>query len=110
MTIDHISRYGHYQFTVRDDTEVGVGDVHGDGDNPFVVAWFGHVQLRGDLDTVADRLQTLCDLLDRVRDHPELRDLLLARRARQQRAGPRQWMHPFRDPPGPVPPTRRPTP
>ena len=105
MTIDHIYRYGHFTTRIADDTEISIDDITGDPNDPTVVMWIGHVQVRGTLSTITERLGTAVKLLERANDHPELWELLLARRARSGEPVRRTWMHPFRDPHGPVPPT-----
>lgn len=102
MTIDHIYQYGHFTTRIANDTEILIDGITGD---PTVVMWIGHVHLRGTMSTLTERLRTAVKLLERADEHPELWDLLLARRARPGEPVRRTWMHPFRDPHGPVPPT-----
>ena len=103
MTGVEIDQTGYFSFPVLASTSVSVGDVNDDAPDPIVVFWIGDVRLLGSLSVLIDRFAAAVTVLERARDYPQLRELLLPRRRRRGLAGSRSWLEPFRDPPGPVP-------
>ena len=103
MTGVEFEQTGYFSFPILASTSVAVGDINEDVPDPVVVFWIGDVRMLGSLSVLIDRFDAAIAVLERARDYPQLRELLLPVRRRQGLNRSRTWIHPFRDPPGPVP-------
>jgi hypothetical protein len=110
MTGVEFDQTGYFSFPVLSSTSVSVGDINDDAADPIVVFWIGDVRMLGSLSVLIDRFEAAIAVLERARDHPQLRELLLPRRRRRGLDGSRTWLQPFRDPPGQFPVSGRETP
>jgi hypothetical protein len=108
LALDESDLLFHSQVTTKvyGNETVWIGDIRGDDpDEAVVTVGFKNLYFMGQLPAPRERFTAIVALLDDAQSDPQKWELLLPREERRGRRTRRMWLHPFRNPQPPTPPT-----